>query len=142
MYRNADWAPQIIIIGLGDNDFSTPLLPSEKWPTHDALIEDSIASYIQLITGLHSTSPKAELILIPVDAVILTDAEQAKLTAVMETVLPAAATDAGFEISSFVSLASFASERTACDFHASKADQQRRADWLAQYIAERPQLWQ
>ena len=34
--RNSDsWAPQIIVIGLGTNDFSTPLNPGENWKTRD-----------------------------------------------------------------------------------------------------------
>ncbi len=36
--RPATWQPQLVVIGLGINDFSTPLNPGERWATQDALV--------------------------------------------------------------------------------------------------------
>ncbi|WSQ14532.1 GDSL-type esterase/lipase family protein [Streptomyces sp. NBC_01231] len=36
--RPADWRPQVVVIGLGLNDFSTPLNPGERWATQDELV--------------------------------------------------------------------------------------------------------
>ncbi|CAM5652945.1 Acetylxylan esterase / glucomannan deacetylase [Streptomyces alboniger] len=36
--RPAGWRPQVVVIGLGLNDFSTPLNPGERWATQDELV--------------------------------------------------------------------------------------------------------
>ncbi|BCY12091.1 SGNH/GDSL hydrolase family protein [Actinoplanes sp. L3-i22] len=43
--RPASWHPQVVVIGLGINDFSTPLNPGEKWADEAALTADYIAAY-------------------------------------------------------------------------------------------------
>ena len=141
-YLDQSWQPQIIVVALGDNDFSTPLLPSEKWPSNTSLIDDFETSTKDFLTTLHHTNPNAALILVQFDGTILTDAEKQRLTSLQISGLPQMATAIGFRSVDTVSMAAQAPERSACDYHASKADQQRRADWLAAYISARPALWQ
>ncbi|NUT51172.1 MAG: hypothetical protein HOV94_28290 [Saccharothrix sp.] len=43
--RPADWRPQLVVVGLGINDFSTPLNPGEKWSTPEALVADYRSAY-------------------------------------------------------------------------------------------------
>jgi peptidoglycan/xylan/chitin deacetylase (PgdA/CDA1 family)/lysophospholipase L1-like esterase len=43
--RPASWRPQAVVIGLGINDFSTPLNPGEKWADEAALAADYVAAY-------------------------------------------------------------------------------------------------
>ncbi|GAA2847577.1 lipase [Actinoplanes cyaneus] len=43
--RPASWHPQVVVIGLGTNDFSTPLNPGEKWADDAALAADYVAAY-------------------------------------------------------------------------------------------------
>ncbi len=43
--RPASWHPQVVVIGLGINDFSTPLNPGEKWADEPALTADYVAAY-------------------------------------------------------------------------------------------------
>ena len=38
--RTTGWHPQVVVIGLGTNDFSTALKPGERWPTREALRAD------------------------------------------------------------------------------------------------------
>ena len=39
------WRPQLVVVGLGINDFSTPLNPGEQWTLPEALVDDFRASY-------------------------------------------------------------------------------------------------
>lgn len=141
-YVDAAWKPQIIVIALGDNDFSTPLLPGEKWATNAALMDDFTTSYKNFLANLHQINPDAALIMVQFDGTILTDTEKLRLTALEETLLPDSARALGFRSVDFISMASLAPDRTACDYHASKADHQRRAAWLAAYLTARPKMWQ
>ncbi|MFI1989021.1 SGNH/GDSL hydrolase family protein [Actinoplanes sp. NPDC020271] len=43
--RPASWHPQVVVIGLGINDFSTPLNPGEKWADEAALAADYVTAY-------------------------------------------------------------------------------------------------
>ncbi|WP_020390483.1 SGNH/GDSL hydrolase family protein [Kribbella catacumbae] len=45
--RPGSWRPQVVVVGLGINDFSTPLNPGERlrWTTQEALIADYEAAY-------------------------------------------------------------------------------------------------
>ncbi|MEU4745422.1 cellulose binding domain-containing protein [Actinosynnema sp. NPDC023658] len=43
--KPASWRPQLVVVGLGINDFSTALNPGEKWSTPEALVADYKAAY-------------------------------------------------------------------------------------------------
>ncbi|WP_458248894.1 SGNH/GDSL hydrolase family protein [Streptomyces sp. MAI_2237] len=43
--RPAGWRPQVVVIGLGINDFSTPLNPGERWSTAAELVADYERAY-------------------------------------------------------------------------------------------------
>jgi len=49
----AEWHPQLLVIGLGINDFSTPLHQGEKW-TKDSLAEEFKTGYKALIDDLRA----------------------------------------------------------------------------------------
>ena len=57
------WTPDVVVIGLGTNDFSTPLSPNERWKTRDALRSDFIASYVEFVKGVRAKWPAAHFIL-------------------------------------------------------------------------------
>ncbi|GAA2221793.1 SGNH/GDSL hydrolase family protein [Streptomyces nogalater] len=44
-HRPRDWRPQVVVIGLGINDFSTPLHPGEPWATQSELIAAYAGAY-------------------------------------------------------------------------------------------------
>lgn len=50
---DAEWKPQLFVIGLGINDFSTPVHDGEKW-TKETLAEQFKAAYIASITDLRT----------------------------------------------------------------------------------------
>ncbi len=58
-----NWKPQIIVIALGTNDFSTPLNPGEKWKTRDELHADYEATYLRFLKDLRANNPGAHIIL-------------------------------------------------------------------------------
>ena len=58
-YESATWHPQVIVIALGTNDFTTPLHASEKWATRDALHADYEATYAKFLGDLRARNPGA-----------------------------------------------------------------------------------
>ncbi len=43
--KPATWQPQVVVIGLGINDFSTPLNAGEQWTTQDELVAAYESAY-------------------------------------------------------------------------------------------------
>lgn len=67
-YIHADnWQPQVIVIGLGTNDFSTPLKDGERWKTREELRADYVQKYSEFIKSLHRKHSKAQFILMASD---------------------------------------------------------------------------
>jgi lysophospholipase L1-like esterase len=63
----SDWQPQVIVIGLGTNDFSTKLNDGERWKTRTDLQQDYVAKYSEFVQTLHRENPKAQFILMASD---------------------------------------------------------------------------
>lgn len=61
------WNPDVIVIGLGTNDFSTDLHPGEAWPTREALRSDFVQKYVAFVKGLRAKHPAAHVILMASD---------------------------------------------------------------------------
>ena len=105
------WKPDVVVIGLGTNDFSTPLNPGEPWADEAALRKAYRDSYVAFVQGLKTSRPGARFFLIQGDSFVDDVAEVASrvgATAVRITDM----------------------ERGACDWHPSVADQQMMADRL------------
>ena len=64
---SSNWQPQVIVIGLGTNDFSTPLNEGEKWKTRTQLQQDYIHKYVEFVGSLQRKNPKAHFILMASD---------------------------------------------------------------------------
>jgi hypothetical protein len=60
---DAGWTPEVVVAGLGTNDFSTPLAENEPWKTRQALRADFVRGYTAFLQGLHAKWPKAHFIL-------------------------------------------------------------------------------
>ena len=63
IYGDSNWHPEVIVIALGTNDFTTPLHPGEKWKTRDALHADYETTYLRFLQTLRATNPHAYFIL-------------------------------------------------------------------------------
>jgi lysophospholipase L1-like esterase len=61
------WQPQVIVINLGTNDWSTPLHAGEPWADKEALAADYRAKYIAFARAVMARQPQAHLILMGSD---------------------------------------------------------------------------
>jgi hypothetical protein len=65
-----DWRPEVIVINLGTNDFSTPVKPGEAWADADALKADYRATYAAFVRELAKKQPQARFVLLGGDSFI------------------------------------------------------------------------
>ncbi|EGF90813.1 endoglucanase E [Asticcacaulis biprosthecium C19] len=132
--RNADaWQPHVIVIGLGTNDFSTPLNPGEKWATREALHADYIATYTKFVHDLRARYPGAYVIL------TATDQMQGEYTTQVKKVMEGLQASGERHIA-FLPLNSLT--YTGCHYHPSLADSQTVRDLLVAWIEAHPEVWQ
>jgi lysophospholipase L1-like esterase len=62
-YADPAWQPQIIVIALGTNDFSTPLKAGEKWKTREELHADYESTYVKFVETLRARNRHAFILL-------------------------------------------------------------------------------
>lgn len=108
---NDPWKPDVVVIGLGTNDFSTTLHPGEAWADEAALRRDYRDSYVAFIEGLKASRPGARFFLIQGDTFLDDVAEVARRAGA--TAVRITGMDSG-----------------ACHHHPSVADQRMMADKL------------
>ena len=58
-----NWHPQIIVISIGGNDFSTPVRADETWGTQAAMAADYEKTYTAFVEHVHAANPKAQLVM-------------------------------------------------------------------------------
>lgn len=127
------WSPQMIVIGLGTNDFSTPLNPGEPWATRDALHADYQATYVKFVQGLRARHPGAHFILTATDQM---DGEyETQVNKVIATLQAA-----GESRIAFLRLPPL--EMTGCDWHPSLADNRKISEALIAWIDTHPEVWE
>jgi lysophospholipase L1-like esterase len=129
-YEDAAWRPQIIVIALGTNDFSTPLNPGEKWRSRDELHADFEATYVHFLEALRSRDTQA---LIVVWATDMADGE-------IETEVGKAVArvqSGGDRRVVFVPVHGLA--MTGCHWHPSVADDDTIANALLRVIDDHPE---
>lgn len=131
IYRS-DWSPQIIVIGLGTNDFSTPLNANEQWKTRQQLQDDFVAHYIDFIASLRKQHAHANFIVMASDS---NDAEIARLIERVVATLQAKV-DKHIDAILFKGL-----EYSACHWHPSTQDDQKISALLIDHIGSKPSLW-
>lgn len=132
-YANDDWRPQVVVINLGTNDFSTPLKAGEPWKDRQALRDDYVATYARFVQAIRARQPQAFVILLAppsaeneIAAQVDRVAEQLKAGGETRlTVIPVGEM-----------------ELTGCDWHPSARDQQGISDRLSAFLDPRPEIWQ
>lgn len=115
------WRPQLIVIALGTNDFSTPLGPGERWADQRALSADYRARYVDFVRRLSARQPQARFLLLAHER-FASDVEQV-----------AAALNGGGP--SIVTLRYGELERTGCNWHPSLADHRALAELVLDAVA-------
>jgi lysophospholipase L1-like esterase len=132
-YSDPAWRPQVIVIALGTNDFSTPLNPGEKWKTRDALHADFEATYVRFIQTLRARNPDAYIVLW---ATGLSGGEiESEARRVVEQ-----AKAQGENRLAFLPIDNLSF--TACHYHPSLADDKTIEQKLVQQIDAVPGVWQ
>lgn len=114
----AGWRPQLIVISLGGNDFSTPLHPGEHWADQEALRADWRAHYVAFVRRLMARQPQARFLLMGHDP-FFADVEAVAAELNRGAARPVATLHYG-------GLA-----LTGCDWHPSLADHRAIADLVA-----------
>jgi hypothetical protein len=122
------WRPQLIVVNLGGNDFSTPLHPGERWPDATALRTDYRARYIEFARELMARQPQAQLVLMGSDNFI----DQVEQVA-------AELNRGGGRPVTLVRYGGLAN--TGCDWHPDLADHRALADLLERTISGMDGLW-
>lgn len=128
----SDWSPNIIVIGLGGNDFATPLNPDEKWKTREALQDDYVKSYKDFILGLRTKHPQTHFILL--SYAVAGDELESQIARVIKELKQKGVRDIGLVTIKPVEL-------SACDWHPSEIDHKNSAEILTNYIKANPGLW-
>lgn len=103
------WKPQLIVINLGTNDFSTPVHPGEAWKDEAALRADYRMKYVAFVRRLQAANPGARFVLMGAANFIADVRAVAAETRASAVEVPTLAL-------------------TGCNFHPALADQQRMAD--------------
>ncbi len=128
---DAGWNPQLIVIALGTNDFSTALKPGERWADRAALHADYETRYMAFVRSLRVAHPQAHVLLWATD---LADGEIAAEEAKVVSRLTAEGMrDIGFLRAPKLTFG-------GCNFHPSVADDTLIAGAIARYAA-RHAIW-
>jgi lysophospholipase L1-like esterase len=134
-YDAADWqwSPQIIAIGLGTNDFSTPLHDGEKWKTRDDLHADYEATYVKFIRDLRAKNPNAFFILMAADQF------KGEMPGEINKVI-ATLNAQGEQRIAFLPMTGL--KFGGCDGHPNTDDDRTVSDELIAFIDQHPGIWQ
>lgn len=127
------WKPQVLVIALGTNDFSTPLNPGEHWKTRDELHADYEATYVQFLSELRRRNPQAYMVL------WATDMAKGEIEAEVERVVQKAKAQGETRLL-FVPMDHL--QFGGCHSHPSLADEKTLRDRLVQAIDAQPEVWQ
>jgi len=124
-YNDPAWHPQLIVISLGTNDFSTPLKLDERWRSREELHADYEKTYAQFVLQLRARNPHTSFILWATETA---EGEVADETQRVVKILQSN----GEKRVSFLLVSGLAF--SACNYHPSLADDRVIADRLAEVI--------
>ncbi len=119
------WHPQLVVIGLGINDFSTPIHEGEAW-TRESLAEQFKASYRELIADLRRRYGDVDIIVTAVKI-----GEEGQQPPLVRQVAETARADGDARVY-YVEYDGL--ELTACQWHPNQADHARMARALIEEI--------
>lgn len=132
LYNNPSWRPQVVVVALGTNDFSTPLHPREKWADREALHQDFEKTYVEFVRSIRAKYPAAFIVL------WATDGLQGEIHSEVEKVVQALQR-AGETRLTFVPMNGL--QMNGCDSHPSVADDQVIAGKLIDAIDSQGHVW-
>jgi len=122
------WKPQVIVVNLGTNDWSTPVHAGEAWADKAALAADYRAKYIAFARMLMAKQPQAHLILMGSDQ-FYDQVEQVATTLNKDARNPV------------ITLQFGGLEATGCNYHPSVKDDRMIAASLQILLDRHPDYW-
>ena len=128
-----DWHPQVIVIGIGGNDFSTPVRPDEPWQTEANLRADYVKTYTAFVKTVRAKNPDAWIVL-------ATPPERQEGYAGGTDDVFAVMKAGGDTKIDRVTLPEL--DAIGCNGHPSTRADARVADFYIQYFEAHPQVWQ
>jgi lysophospholipase L1-like esterase len=131
--RQPDWHPQVIVIGIGGNDFSTPVRPDEPWGNEATLRADYVKTYTAFVKTLRARNPDAFIIL------ATPPAREEGYSGGTDDVFKAIKATGDTKIDR-VTLPEL--DKVGCNGHPSTRADARVADFYIQYLTDHPQVWQ
>ncbi|MCH8616335.1 GDSL-type esterase/lipase family protein [Sphingomonas sp. SM33] len=130
--RDPTWQPQLIVISLGTNDFSTQLHAGERWRSRPELSSDFRKTYVEFVRGLRAVHPRAFFLIWTTDTANGEVASEVR--AAVEKMK-----SAGEKRADFIQISGLAF--SGCNYHPSLADDRTIADRLAGVIDARKDIW-
>jgi len=131
-YRNRAWRPQVVVVALGTNDFSTPLHAGEPWQTREQLHADYERNYVAFVRTIRAKYPKAFVLLWSTDGSGGEIAsEVAKVAATLES--------GGERRVATLTVGDLA--MSGCHYHPGLADDAKVADAIGRYLDGRDDIW-
>jgi len=131
-YNDPAWRPQLIVVGLGGNDFSTPLHAGEKWKSRDELRSDYEAAYLEFLKRLRGRNPSAFFILLSLDN--SRGEIESEVSRVAQLWRSGGETRVAF-------LPLYGTAMTGCHWHPSSADDALMANAIGDFIEAHPEIW-
>jgi len=119
------WSPQLVVVGLGTNDFSVPVGAGEPWKDAAELAAAFETRYVDFVRAIHRRHPSARVLLLASDA-----GAGAAERAIRRVRARLAAS--GVPVGEVLVLDGLALD--ACNWHPSRADQREIAGRLAAAI--------
>ncbi len=132
-YEDAGWKPQVVVVGLGTNDFSTPLNVGEPWATRVELHTAYESTFIAFLNRLRERNPRALFV------IWATDGEHGEVQSEAGKVV-ARLKENGDERVEFVPVSGL--KMSGCDGHPSIADDKAISLRLREAIESHPDVWQ
>ncbi|ESQ94676.1 SGNH/GDSL hydrolase family protein [Asticcacaulis benevestitus] len=128
-----DWHPQVIVVGIGSNDFSTPVRPDEPWGNEANLRADYVKTYTAFVKTLRARNPNAFILLTTLEG------EPEGYISGTDAVFNAMTSGGDTKIDR-ITLPVL--DYTGCNSHPNTRSDARAADIYIKYLEAHPQLWQ
>ena len=132
--RPSSWRPQLVVVGLGTNDFSTALKPGEQWPTPESLVAAYKSAYHGFLDKLRTRYGAGTTIVVSVP-----EASGAFADAVRQVAQER--NNRGDSRVRYWNYADPALDRLGCDWHFSQRDHQLISARLHEYIKGLRLIW-
>ncbi|WP_410645587.1 cellulose binding domain-containing protein [Amycolatopsis sp. lyj-346] len=123
----ATWRPQLVVVGLGSNDFSTAINPGEPWTT-DSLVTAYKNAYQGFLDKLRAQYGSGTIIVVAATNLFAQTAQQV-------------VSDRNDSRVRFWNLDDPRLDRLGCDWHFSRNDHRLISGLLTDYVATLPLTW-